>query len=800
MPASGAGKSSLINMTFRVQEDEGQANVSYLRAGVSDINQEIICRANPQFVLHDSQGFEGGETENLQRVETFLKERGASVNISKQVHAVWLCLPIPTAGGRIFETGVEKFLKMKINGKLGKIPVIAVFTKYDTLLTRAMRLGNPDPSMEAKKILNETCVAPFKKYEKQGIPHMAVSKERGHEQTLQALVELTTERVREQLPEVASIVLGVAQQVSPKVKIDSSIAVGKRKYWQSLGTSVSFRGKKLKDCFEVMRVDIVTVWAIEDPYDHLRGDEFQALILELVGEISDNRPGDANKALVAGMGAAIGFIGSGPAAPVLIPAAVVLVLAKWGYDVYQQIPDIIMRLMAYVVNLILVVQLLFLVLADRRCELTSSLIKTVVALYRDSHVKSEIHAKIKVYANGGLFSKGRDQTFENVSSLIKEYYDSEGIRRSLKLDRLKFGLASLADEVLDWRKSPARTSPFGGPMNKPKSGIGTTPLRGNSPVSAGGRRVSSSLPPPPAPPRRSPRNFNPGSEAVEGYAMSAMADLHYAYLKGEDSQHALFDRISALVQKQQIEKHDLRDRGHNTKDASRPRFAVENELFERVLDIVLSLQTLLETAFSLLEPAKENALYVVDPQGLMISRLKGSNSLYEMTRAWDVLITRVLRGQNMFEKYVYIYQKKLPNLASPSNTDPAVYAALEKEGSTFDNVVDRLYQGVPTLRERIKPEYAVRLDAGESLRSMLLSPVYLKEAFSPRQPESSPPERYFDELGNKFSNRPHRHYEEETNESRRARIAEPPVDLEDRRLQSGLDGLAREEKKRVRTE
>ena len=95
--------------------------------------------------------------------------------------------------------------------------------------------------MEAKKILNETCLAPFKKYEKQGIPHMAVSsmlifdppnseakvivtEERGHEQTLQALVELTTERVREQLPEVASIVLGVAQQVSPKVKIDPSIA------------------------------------------------------------------------------------------------------------------------------------------------------------------------------------------------------------------------------------------------------------------------------------------------------------------------------------------------------------------------------------------------------------------------------------------------------------------------------------------------------------------------------------------------------------------------------------------------
>ena len=40
-------------------------------------------------------------------------------------------------------------------------------------------------------------------------------------------------------------------------------------YWQSLGTSFSFLGRELKDCFEVIRIDVVAVWAIDDPH-HVR--------------------------------------------------------------------------------------------------------------------------------------------------------------------------------------------------------------------------------------------------------------------------------------------------------------------------------------------------------------------------------------------------------------------------------------------------------------------------------------------------------------------------------------------------
>ncbi|KAF7967293.1 hypothetical protein HWV62_34773 [Athelia sp. TMB] len=213
-----------------------------------------------------------------------------------------------------------------------------------------------------------------------------------------------------------------------------------------------------------------------------------------------------------------------------------------------------------------------------------------------------------------------------------------------------------------------------------------------------------------------------------------MADLHLGYLKGADSEHALFDRIAKLLRTIQLEKHDLVDRGLDSKNPTRPRFTIRPELLKQAEDVIISLQTLLDAAFSLLQPDPANALYVVDPESMMLFTLKGSNSFFELSRAWEVITTRVAKGQQVFEKYVYVFQGKLANLASPSNTDPAVYESLKKEDLTFDDVVDKLYQGVPGLRARLQPEQASRLDGGEPLRSLLQSPIHLKEVFSPREP------------------------------------------------------------------
>lgn len=50
---------------------------------MSEIDKEIICVVNKQFVLHDSQGFEPGEETNLRIVRNFLAKRGPNMDIKE---------------------------------------------------------------------------------------------------------------------------------------------------------------------------------------------------------------------------------------------------------------------------------------------------------------------------------------------------------------------------------------------------------------------------------------------------------------------------------------------------------------------------------------------------------------------------------------------------------------------------------------------------------------------------------------------------------------------------------------------
>ena len=59
------------------------------KAGVSNINTEIISGDNEQFVLHDSQGFEPGEVNNFEIVKNFIERRSAMPDIKDKIHAIW---------------------------------------------------------------------------------------------------------------------------------------------------------------------------------------------------------------------------------------------------------------------------------------------------------------------------------------------------------------------------------------------------------------------------------------------------------------------------------------------------------------------------------------------------------------------------------------------------------------------------------------------------------------------------------------------------------------------------------------
>ncbi|KIK01804.1 hypothetical protein K443DRAFT_678086 [Laccaria amethystina LaAM-08-1] len=243
---SGVGKSSLINECFGVTE----ASVSHIEPGISNINTAILANKNRRFVLHDSQGFEHGEGENLKKVVDFLKDRRDMPNVRDQVHAVWLCFQVPLSeGDRLFEAGMEKLFRMKSEGELGPVPVITVFTKYDKLVAQVKfgnsmefmrRTGTLDPNARNALLIKETnerfetlCVRPFKAMVGPDVPHIAVSTKKGCDSSLKDLIALTAKCVKKYLavevPEEVAVLSAVAQRVNPAMKIDAVIAAGKKR-------------------------------------------------------------------------------------------------------------------------------------------------------------------------------------------------------------------------------------------------------------------------------------------------------------------------------------------------------------------------------------------------------------------------------------------------------------------------------------------------------------------------------------------------------------------------------------------
>jgi len=62
---------------------------SYQR-GIHDIRRPFAFRTNPEFIFHDSPGFEAGDEKQLQEVLAFIEEKAKSTEVHDQLHAIWL--------------------------------------------------------------------------------------------------------------------------------------------------------------------------------------------------------------------------------------------------------------------------------------------------------------------------------------------------------------------------------------------------------------------------------------------------------------------------------------------------------------------------------------------------------------------------------------------------------------------------------------------------------------------------------------------------------------------------------------
>jgi hypothetical protein len=57
--------------------------------GIHDIDHAFAFPSNPQYIFHDSPGFEAGDESQLKEVQLFIEKRAKSTEVEDQLHAIW---------------------------------------------------------------------------------------------------------------------------------------------------------------------------------------------------------------------------------------------------------------------------------------------------------------------------------------------------------------------------------------------------------------------------------------------------------------------------------------------------------------------------------------------------------------------------------------------------------------------------------------------------------------------------------------------------------------------------------------
>ncbi|KIK11353.1 hypothetical protein PISMIDRAFT_502987 [Pisolithus microcarpus 441] len=443
---SGVGKSTLIHRAFGI----GKASADNLKPGAANVEEELISPQNDRFVLHDSNGFEPADHVNCDAVKSFIADRKSREPVKEKLHAVWLCfrIPIESHGDRLLEDGAETFLQ-RDTSVLQNIPTMVVFTKYDKLLTYMAMKREVNPTVAAEQYLQKHCIGPIAKFAGDtDLSYVAVSSNVGLEQGYRELIDLThrkvTERFRLQTdtPSPVSVVTLMAQRIIPELKIRGSIDVGKQRYWRTLTSGANFKDHTITECLAVIHTDIVRVWNFNDPSQYLYRDEFRKLMADLAGTIDGSTPAPPRLARADTTGS---VCKPGPPllllAPLILPFEAGLGLAQWALQTYQQLPNVHHKFMAYIVDLVHILEILFsLTAGDDEKKLTRGAVSSAFNAYYDSEMRYNVHRRIKGF---DYKIPGRDTVLEEIISLVRTSpIDDNDISSALR----KIPLESLAKD------------------------------------------------------------------------------------------------------------------------------------------------------------------------------------------------------------------------------------------------------------------------------------------------------------------------------------------------------------------
>ncbi|KAJ6457188.1 hypothetical protein C8R47DRAFT_934683, partial [Mycena vitilis] len=150
------------------------------------------------------------------------------------------------------------------------------------------------------------------------------------------------------------------------------------------------------------------------------------------------------------------------------------------------------------------------------------------------------------------------------------------------------------------------------------------------------------------------------------YALTPMANLQRDYLAPAGNNiPSTFASLNLLLRKQKLGKEDIYDRGIAWSDAP-PRFYLAPVLLAKVERIATELQVFLEKSSDLVE--NRTGHFVIDPEDSCSQLLRGSNDLFQLEAAWEILHARLTLGHKFFMKYIEEFKDKEKAPISPAST------------------------------------------------------------------------------------------------------------------------------------
>ncbi|KAF6817605.1 hypothetical protein CSOJ01_02315 [Colletotrichum sojae] len=124
---TGVGKSTLLNRVFGIAMTQENSN----QRGEHNIEEAFESDLHPGIIIHDSEGFQAGNSKEISAFKKFLKRRSGSPDIAQNLHAIWLCIDTDT--DRPVQSALANVLQ-EVTEICPLTPVVVVGTKKDKYL------------------------------------------------------------------------------------------------------------------------------------------------------------------------------------------------------------------------------------------------------------------------------------------------------------------------------------------------------------------------------------------------------------------------------------------------------------------------------------------------------------------------------------------------------------------------------------------------------------------------------------------------------------------------------------------